>query len=81
MIEAPVQFGTPALEETLQLVAGRLRERNLEVIIVEDGAAARTEVLARVPKFTAARRRHSKRPASQRPFTPPANMTRCGRGI
>jgi hypothetical protein len=50
MIETPVQFGTPALEETLQLVAERLRDRNIETVIVEDGDAARAVVLERVPK-------------------------------
>src|SRR5258708_25697998 len=50
MVEAPVQFGTPAPEETLQLVAERLRERNSETVIVEDGDAARAVVLELVPK-------------------------------
>jgi hypothetical protein len=50
MTEAPLQFVAPALEETLQRVAERLRERNIETIVVDDGAAARAEVLARLPK-------------------------------
>jgi len=50
MTEAPTQFDTPALEATLQHLAERLRERNMEALIVDDGAAARAVVLERVPK-------------------------------
>jgi hypothetical protein len=34
----------------LETLAGRLRERNFEVVIVEDGAEARDEVLKRIPE-------------------------------
>jgi LUD domain len=50
MTDATETFTTPAAEETLQSVAERLRERNIEAIIVDDGAAARAVVLERVPK-------------------------------
>jgi hypothetical protein len=43
------QFTTPASDATLQHVAARLRERNIEALIVEDGEAARTLVLDRLP--------------------------------
>ena len=50
MTDAIETFATPAREETLQGVAERLRERNIEAVIVDDGAAARAVVLERVPK-------------------------------
>jgi hypothetical protein len=50
MADATETFATPAREETLQGVAERLRERNIEAVIVDDGAAARAVVLERVPK-------------------------------
>ncbi len=43
-------FTAVASEETLQRVAERIRERNIEVVIVDDGDEARREVLDRVPK-------------------------------
>lgn len=43
-------FTAVASEETLQQVAARIRERNIEVVIVDDGDEARREVLERVPK-------------------------------
>ncbi len=49
MTQAPEAFVTPASEETLQRVAERLRQRNIEVVIVDNGEAARDVVLARLP--------------------------------
>jgi hypothetical protein len=43
-------FVSPASEETLQRVAERLRSRNIEALVVEDGDEARAAVLARLPK-------------------------------
>jgi hypothetical protein len=45
-----VEFVKPASEATLEALAERLRTRNFEVIIVDDGAAATAEVLSRVPE-------------------------------
>jgi len=47
---AAVEFAEPASEATLEAVAERLRARNFEVVIVDDGAAAKAEVLSRVPE-------------------------------
>jgi L-lactate utilization protein LutC len=48
----PIQrdFVTPATEETLQQVAERMRERNIEVVIVNNGEEARQAALERIPK-------------------------------
>lgn len=43
------EFSSPASEAELEAVAARLRERNFEVAVVEDAAAARAEVLTRIP--------------------------------
>jgi hypothetical protein len=43
-------FTTPASEETLQRVAAKLQERNIEVVVVDDGDDARKLVLERLPK-------------------------------
>lgn len=43
-------FSAPATEEQLEAVASRLRERNYEVVIVDNGAQARDEVLRRIPE-------------------------------
>lgn len=50
MTETTEDFATPAPEETLQRVAGKMRERNIEVVIVDDGHAARDVVLEHLPK-------------------------------
>jgi hypothetical protein len=50
MVMAAVEFVKPASEATLEALAERLRARNFEVVILDDGAAARAEVLARVPE-------------------------------
>ena len=42
-------FSVSASETELQALAAKLRERNFEVLIVDDGAAAREEVLSRIP--------------------------------
>ena len=43
-------FSAPASETTLQQVADRIRERNIEVLIVNSGEEARQVVLERLPK-------------------------------
>ncbi|MDA4113750.1 MAG: lactate utilization protein [Thaumarchaeota archaeon] len=43
-------FTVPASEETIQRVAGRIRERNIEVLVVDDGDQARKAVLERLPE-------------------------------
>jgi len=43
-------FADPAPEEVIQQVAARMRERNFDVLIVDDGAAARDAVQALVPR-------------------------------
>jgi len=50
MTETPQDFAAPALEETVQRVAEKIRERNIEVVIVDDGTEARRAVLERLPK-------------------------------
>jgi len=42
-------FSVSASEAELEALAARLRERNFEVLVVDDGAAAREEVLSRIP--------------------------------
>src|SRR4029077_8136219 len=42
-------FSVSASETELQALADKLRERNFEVLVVDDGAAAREEVLSRIP--------------------------------
>ena len=50
MVMAAVEFVKPASEATLEALAERLRARNFEVVILDDGAEAKAEVLARVPE-------------------------------
>jgi hypothetical protein len=45
-------FSKAASEETIQRVAAKLRERNIEVVVVDDGDAARQVVLARLAEGT-----------------------------
>ena len=47
--EAP-DYAAPVSEATLQRVAANIRQRNIEVVIVDNGAQARQLVLERVPK-------------------------------
>ena len=49
MAASPVDFAAPASETKLEALAERLRERNFEVVIVQDGAEAKAEVLKRIP--------------------------------
>ena len=42
-------FSVSSSEAELEALAARLRERNFEVLVVDDGAAAREEVLSRIP--------------------------------
>lgn len=48
--QVPDIFTTPASEETLQRVAAKLMERNIEGIIVDNGDDARKLVVERLPK-------------------------------
>ena len=50
MTETSEDFKVGASEETLQRVAEKIRERNIDVVIVDDGDEARQVVLERVPK-------------------------------
>ena len=50
MVETQAEFVSPAPEETIQRVAEKLKSRNIEALVVEDGDEARTAVLARLPK-------------------------------
>ena len=50
MIQNQIDFETPASEEMLQKVANRIRERNIEVLIVNNGEEARQVGLERIPK-------------------------------
>jgi hypothetical protein len=50
VVATAVEFAKPASEATLEALAERLRTRNFEVTIVDDGAAAMAEVLSRVPE-------------------------------
>jgi len=43
------QFGEPASPETLERVVARLRERNIEGVVVSDAPQAREAVLQRLP--------------------------------
>lgn len=45
-----VDFAAPASEAELETLAAKLRERNFEVVIVQDGEEARAEVLKRIPE-------------------------------
>jgi hypothetical protein len=44
------EFSRSASEEMIQRVAAKLTERNMEVVVVDDGAAARQVVLERIPE-------------------------------
>ena len=44
-----IDFAAPATEAELRTLAERLRERNFEVLIVQDGEEARAEVMKRLP--------------------------------
>src|SRR5260221_14073948 len=50
MTQAREDFVRPASEETIQRVAQRMRERNIEVVVVDDGDQARKVVLERLPE-------------------------------
>jgi L-lactate utilization protein LutC len=49
-LEMPQDFTSPASEETLHRVAARLRERNLEAVVVDGADEARRAVLERLPE-------------------------------
>jgi hypothetical protein len=46
----PVDFEAPASEAELEALADRLRERNFEVVIVQNGQAAKGAVMERLPE-------------------------------
>jgi YkgG family uncharacterized protein len=50
MTETPEDFAAPATIGTIQRVAEKIRERNIEVVIVDGGDEARHVVLERLPK-------------------------------
>ena len=50
MTQIQQDFAAPVSEQTLQQVADRIRERNIEVLIVSNGEEARQIVLGRLPK-------------------------------
>ena len=50
MAMAAVDFADPASEAQLDALAEKLRARNFEVVIVQDGAEAKAEVLKRIPE-------------------------------
>jgi L-lactate utilization protein LutC len=50
MVMEAVDFSAPATSDQLEALAARLRERNFEVVIVQNGEEARTEVLKRIPE-------------------------------
>ena len=50
MTQLREDFTSPAAEETIQRVAERMRERNIEVVVVDDGDQARKVVLERLPE-------------------------------
>ena len=50
MDQTQQNFESPATETMLQQVAERIRERNIEVLIVDNGEEARQIVLERIPK-------------------------------
>lgn len=50
MAMSTVDFSAPASEAQLDALAEKLRARNFEVVIVDDGSQARAEVLQRIPK-------------------------------
>src|SRR5258708_39136130 len=50
MTQAREDFVRPASEEIIQRVAERMRERNIEVVVVDDGDQARKVMLERLPE-------------------------------
>jgi LUD domain len=50
MAVTEVDYAAPASEAELEALAARLRERNFEVLIVDDADAAREAVLERIPE-------------------------------
>jgi L-lactate utilization protein LutC len=50
MAMSTVDFAAPASEAELEALAGRLRERNFEVVIVQNGEEAKAEVMKRIPE-------------------------------
>src|SRR4029077_14307943 len=50
MAMGTVDFAAPASEAELEALAGEARERNFEVVIVQNGEEAKAEVLKRIPE-------------------------------
>lgn len=50
MAMTTIHFSAPATESELEFLAGRLRERNFEVVIVPNAAQAKAEVMKRIPE-------------------------------
>ena len=49
-MDSVIDYAAPASEAAIDALAGRLRERNFEVVAVNDGEAAKAEVLKRIPE-------------------------------
>ena len=49
MATSVIDFSAPASDAQLEALAARLRERNFEAVIVQNGEQAREEVFARIP--------------------------------
>ncbi|HEV2216158.1 MAG TPA: LUD domain-containing protein [Candidatus Dormibacteraeota bacterium] len=49
-MDSVIDFAAPSSEAVLEALAGRLRERNFEVVVVNDGEEAKAEVLKRIPE-------------------------------
>lgn len=52
MAMSTVDFSAPASADELEALAEKLRERNFEVVIVQNGEEAKAEVLKRIPEGT-----------------------------
>ncbi len=50
MTQLREDFASPAAEETIQRAAERMRDRNIEVVVVNDGDQARKVMLERLPE-------------------------------
>ncbi len=50
MTREPEDFAVPASEDAIQRVAEKMREHNIEVVVVDDGDEARKLVLERLPE-------------------------------
>lgn len=49
-MDSVIDYAAPASEAVIDALSARLRERNFEVVVVNDGEAAKAEVLKRIPE-------------------------------